>query len=128
MKRVNPDVAAPEIGNDLPDHHNYDGIDRRGFLTCMAWAGTGAFCVMKGGVLHSYSLGTFPFRGTSTKANSVSYKSATATWVSTSPRIPMYREIAEALGAPIGTVMSRLARARKAMRQLLQENAGGAHS
>jgi RNA polymerase sigma-70 factor, ECF subfamily len=39
-----------------------------------------------------------------------------------------YREIAEALSIPIGTVMSRLARARKAMRQLLQENARGAHS
>jgi len=63
MKRVNPDAAAPEIGNDLPDHHNHDGIDRRGFLKCMARAGTGALCVMKGGVLHSYSLGTFPFRG-----------------------------------------------------------------
>jgi 3',5'-cyclic-AMP phosphodiesterase len=36
--------------------HNHDGIDRRGFLKCMAWAGTGAFCVLKGGVLKSYSL------------------------------------------------------------------------
>jgi len=36
--------------------HNYDGINRRGFLKCMAWAGTGAFCVIKGGVLKSYSL------------------------------------------------------------------------
>jgi Icc protein len=36
--------------------HNHDGIDRRGFLKCMAWAGTGAFCVMQGGVLKSYSL------------------------------------------------------------------------
>lgn len=36
--------------------HNHDGIDRRGFLKCMAWAGTGAFCVIKGGVLQSYSL------------------------------------------------------------------------
>jgi 3',5'-cyclic-AMP phosphodiesterase len=36
--------------------HNHDGIDRRGFLRCMAWAGTGAFCVMQGGVLKSYSL------------------------------------------------------------------------
>ena len=36
--------------------HNHDGIDRRGFLKCMAWAGTGAFCVMQGGVLRSYSL------------------------------------------------------------------------
>jgi 3',5'-cyclic AMP phosphodiesterase CpdA len=37
--------------------HNDDGIDRRGFLKCMAWAGTGAFCVIKGGVLNSYGLG-----------------------------------------------------------------------
>ena len=36
--------------------HNHDGIDRRGFLKCMAWAGTGALCVLKGGVLESYSL------------------------------------------------------------------------
>src|SRR5262244_1662795 len=36
--------------------HNHDGIDRRGFLKCMAWAGTGAFCVIQGGVLKSYSL------------------------------------------------------------------------
>jgi 3',5'-cyclic AMP phosphodiesterase CpdA len=36
--------------------HNNDGIDRRGFLRCMAWAGTGALCVMKGGVLSSYAL------------------------------------------------------------------------
>jgi Icc protein len=33
-----------------------DGIDRRGFLKCMAWAGTGALCVIQGGVLKSYSL------------------------------------------------------------------------
>jgi len=31
-------------------------VDRRGFLKCMAWAGTGALCVIKGGVLRSYSL------------------------------------------------------------------------
>jgi 3',5'-cyclic-AMP phosphodiesterase len=36
--------------------HNHDGIDRRGFLKCMAWAGTGALCVMQGGVLKSYAL------------------------------------------------------------------------
>ena len=36
--------------------HNHDGIDRRGFLKCMAWAGTGTLCVMQGGVLKSYSL------------------------------------------------------------------------
>jgi len=37
--------------------HNHDGVDRRGFLKCMAWAGTGALCVMNGGVLRSYALG-----------------------------------------------------------------------
>ncbi len=34
-----------------------DGVDRRGFLSCMAWAGTGALWIMKGGVLESHSLG-----------------------------------------------------------------------
>src|SRR5574340_886977 len=36
--------------------HNQDGVDRRGFLKCMAWAGTGLVCVIKGGILKSYSL------------------------------------------------------------------------
>lgn len=36
--------------------YSEDGIDRRGFLKCMAWAGTGAFCVIKGGVLRSYGI------------------------------------------------------------------------
>ena len=51
--------AKDEILHD----HNHDGIDRRGFLRCMAWAGTGALCVMQGGVLKSYALG----RGGETK-------------------------------------------------------------
>src|SRR5580700_3097946 len=42
--------------DELLNDHNHDGVNRRGFLKCMAWAGTGAFCVMKGGVLNSYSL------------------------------------------------------------------------
>ncbi len=33
-----------------------DGVDRRGFLKCMAWAGTGVLCQMNGGVVHSESL------------------------------------------------------------------------
>jgi len=37
------------------DDHSDDGIDRRGFLKCMAWAGTGAFFVLKGGVLKSFA-------------------------------------------------------------------------
>ena len=49
------ETAAGEKDVLLHDHNN-DGIDRRGFLQCMAWAGTGVLCVVKGGVLESYSL------------------------------------------------------------------------
>jgi len=49
---VSDSVKKDEILHD----HNHDGIDRRGFLKCMAWAGTGALCVIQGGVLKSYSL------------------------------------------------------------------------
>jgi 3',5'-cyclic-AMP phosphodiesterase len=38
--------------------HNNDGIDRRGFLKCMAWAGTGVLCLVNGGVLKSHALGS----------------------------------------------------------------------
>jgi 3',5'-cyclic AMP phosphodiesterase CpdA len=48
-------MAEQKKDEILFDHH-HDGIDRRGFLKCMAWAGTGAICVMKGGVMSSYSL------------------------------------------------------------------------
>src|SRR6516164_7974946 len=34
-----------------------DGIDRRGFLKCMAWAGTGVIWSINGGVLTSTVLG-----------------------------------------------------------------------
>ena len=57
MKSKNPSLVRDEITHD----HNHDGIDRRGFLKCMAWAGTGALYVMSGGVMQSYSLSGFPF-------------------------------------------------------------------
>lgn len=38
------------------ENQNRDGVDRRGFLKCMAWAGTGTLCVVQGGVLQSYAL------------------------------------------------------------------------
>jgi Icc protein len=46
--------------NVIRHDHNRDGVDRRGFLKCMAWAGTGALCVIQGGVLKSYSLSRPP--------------------------------------------------------------------
>jgi Icc protein len=42
--------------DELLFDHNHDGVNRRGFLKCMAWAGTGALCVVQGGVLKSFSL------------------------------------------------------------------------
>src|SRR5271154_370796 len=47
---------AGNTKDEILHDHNHDGVDRRGFLKCMAWAGTGAFCVMQGGVLKSYSM------------------------------------------------------------------------
>lgn len=40
----------------IRENQNRDGIDRRGFLKCMAWAGTGTLCLLQGGVLKSYAL------------------------------------------------------------------------
>ncbi|HJS98706.1 MAG TPA: metallophosphoesterase [Terriglobales bacterium] len=45
-------------GGFIEHDHNNDGIDRRGFLKCMAWAGAGALCIMEGGVLKSFALGS----------------------------------------------------------------------
>lgn len=45
---------------------NPDGIDRRGFLKCMAWAGTGAVCVMQAGVLKSYAFDNAQTRAAAT--------------------------------------------------------------
>ncbi|MGA8298871.1 MAG: metallophosphoesterase [Terriglobales bacterium] len=47
---------ADETNNSMVFDHNHDGIDRRGFLKCMAWAGTGALCMVDGGVLKSFAL------------------------------------------------------------------------
>ena len=56
MAKANP--FKPTSGGFIEHDHNNDGIDRRGFLKCMAWAGTGALCVIQGGVMKSYALGS----------------------------------------------------------------------
>jgi Icc protein len=40
----------------IRDNINKDGIDRRGFLQCMAWAGTGVLYTVHGGILKSLPL------------------------------------------------------------------------
>src|ERR1700721_1653953 len=45
MKDKNKDL----IDQNLQDLNN-DGVDRRGFLKCMAWAGTGLVWTMSGGI------------------------------------------------------------------------------
>ena len=42
-------AEAEHIGHDSA----HDGVDRRGFLKCMAWAGTGMLWTVSGGVLGS---------------------------------------------------------------------------
>jgi 3',5'-cyclic AMP phosphodiesterase CpdA len=42
----------------IQQNHNHDGLDRRGFLECMAWAGTGMLWTVGGGVLSSALLPT----------------------------------------------------------------------
>jgi plastocyanin len=44
------------MSNELVHDHSADGIDRRGFLKCMAWAGTGALWAVQGGVLRSIAV------------------------------------------------------------------------
>jgi 3',5'-cyclic-AMP phosphodiesterase len=55
LEKAGGEMASKSQQQLLHDH-NHDGINRRGFLKCMAWAGTGALCVMQGGVLKSVSL------------------------------------------------------------------------
>jgi Icc protein len=40
----------------IKENLDHDGVDRRGFLKCMAWAGTGTLCLLQGGVLKSFAL------------------------------------------------------------------------
>jgi Icc protein len=57
-----------EQGNTRPVGSNYitldqsdDGMDRRGFLRCMAWAGTATVWALKGGVPTSFPVSRLPF-------------------------------------------------------------------
>ncbi|HEY8287269.1 MAG TPA: metallophosphoesterase [Chloroflexota bacterium] len=48
------------MSNVIEHDHQEDGIDRRGFLSCMAWAGTGVVWVLSGGRVVSTALADTP--------------------------------------------------------------------
>ena len=57
----------------IKDNLNGDGVDRRGFLKCMAWAGTGTFCLIQGGVLKSFALSDIANRGLAAAKGELSF-------------------------------------------------------
>lgn len=54
------------MSNYIIHDHNDDGIDRRGFLKCMAWAGTGVIWAISGGVPKSFGFAQIAKGETST--------------------------------------------------------------
>ena len=62
------------MSNYISHDHEHDGIDRRGFLKCMAWAGTGVLWTISGGVLVSKTLAEVAKDGASlSKATDLSF-------------------------------------------------------
>ena len=61
------------MGDFIKDNFNKDGVDRRGFLKCMAWAGTGTLCVIQGGVLKSFALSDMANRALATAKADLSF-------------------------------------------------------
>src|SRR4051812_37649179 len=58
-----PNSKFLPMNNHILHDHSTDGVDRRGFLKCMAWAGTGVLWSISGGVLSSRALGQAPAGG-----------------------------------------------------------------
>jgi 3',5'-cyclic-AMP phosphodiesterase len=54
--------GVTEMTDRMMTNHDGDGVDRRGFLKCMAWAGTGLLWTVNGGVLSSRTFGQGPSR------------------------------------------------------------------
>src|SRR3954449_6818921 len=53
--------TRPTGSNYISDDHSEDGIDRRGFLRCMAWAGTATAWGLAGGIPTSFALNRLQF-------------------------------------------------------------------
>jgi len=57
------------MSDHIIHHHHDDGVDRQGFLKFIAWAGTGVFCVLKGGAPKSCSLSQLVYDASSMKGD-----------------------------------------------------------
>jgi Icc protein len=57
-----------KMNDHILHNHHHDGVDRRGFLKCMAWAGTGVLWSLSSGVLTSRVLGQAPLPGVPVEA------------------------------------------------------------
>jgi len=55
----------------IDEDHAHDGVDRRGFLKCMAWAGTGMLWTVSGGVLGSKILSPASAFGAENSASAI---------------------------------------------------------
>ena len=53
-------ATNPNMSDFIVHDHSTDGVDRRGFLKCMAWAGTGVLWSLNGGILTSRAFGETP--------------------------------------------------------------------
>lgn len=53
--------TRPKGGNFITSNQSDDGVDRRGFLRCMAWAGTATVWGMSGGIPRSFGMSKLPF-------------------------------------------------------------------
>ena len=53
--------TRPAGSNYIAVDRSDDGLDRRGFLRCMAWAGTATIWALSGGVPKSFALSRIPF-------------------------------------------------------------------
>jgi len=51
-------------GKIITNQDNDDGIDRAGFIKCMAWAGTGVLWMMSGGIMKSFGMSQLIDRNT----------------------------------------------------------------
>src|SRR5258707_12248164 len=100
--RVRESGMTMKVKDEILHDHNQDGIDRRGFLKCMAWAGTGALCVMQGGVLKSYALGTSDAYGAKASAGELSFVQISDSHMGFNK--PANTDVVGTLKAAVGTI------------------------